>query len=82
MDKKKVIEEFDHLLKLCEGKLEILNALDKDTTTSDSYDMHDQIVSMYKGIKAVREASQRAELVIPDHVTTIIEHIQLTGELT
>ena len=82
MGKLEVIRELDSLLKLCEGKLEILNALDKDTTTSDSYDMHDQIVSMYEGIKAVREASQSAELVIPDHVTTIIEHIQLTGELT
>tara|TARA_R110001632_G_scaffold174341_1_gene293931 strand:+ start:206 stop:433 length:228 start_codon:yes stop_codon:yes gene_type:complete len=73
MGKLKVIRELDHLLKLCQGKVAILDALDRDTSTSDAYDMHDQINGMYVGLKKVRETSLRAELVIPKHVTTTIE---------
>jgi len=73
MDKLKVIRELDSLLTLCEGKVAILDALDRDTTTSDSYDMHDQITGMYNSLKKLRETSQRAELVIPEHVTNIIK---------
>jgi len=73
MGKLDVIRELDSLLTLCEGKVAILDALDRDTTTSDAYDMHDQITGMYNGLKKLRETSQRAELVIPEHVTNIIK---------
>jgi len=55
MGKLDVIRELDSLLKSCEGKVAILDALDRDTTTSDVYDMHDQITGMYNGLKKLRE---------------------------
>jgi hypothetical protein len=73
MGKLNVIRELDSLLTLCEGKVAILDALDRDTTTSDAYDLHDHITGMYLALKSIRETSQRAELVIPEHVTNIIK---------
>jgi hypothetical protein len=53
------------ILEQLRQKVNILNALDRDTTTSGSYDLHDQLTSMFQALDMFDRAVMNAVKVVP-----------------
>jgi beta-galactosidase beta subunit len=46
-------------------KVDVLNALDNDSTASGAYDLHDQLTTMYKTLENFDAVVKRAVAVVP-----------------
>jgi len=53
------------MLEQLRQKVNVLDALDRDTTTTGSYDLHDQLTSMSQTLKEFEAVVQRAVKVVP-----------------
>jgi beta-galactosidase beta subunit len=53
------------MLEQLRQKVNVLNALDRDTTTSGSYDLHDQLTSMFQALDKFDTAVMNAVKVVP-----------------
>jgi len=51
------------MLEQLRQKVNVLDALDRDTTTTGSYDLHDQLTSMSQTLKEFEAVVQRAVLI-------------------
>tara|TARA_R110000751_G_scaffold286538_1_gene391036 strand:+ start:177 stop:407 length:231 start_codon:yes stop_codon:yes gene_type:complete len=63
--KHEVIADMEHLLECVWAKCAVLDALDRDTTSSGSYDLVDQLTTIRKYIEELRQALDRAGRVVP-----------------
>jgi beta-galactosidase beta subunit len=54
------------MLEQLRQKVNILNALDRDTTTSGSYDLHDQLTSMVQAMDKFDTAVMNGVKVVPN----------------
>ena len=53
------------MLEQLRQKVNVLDALDRDTTTTGSYDLHDQLTSMFQTLDEFDAVVQRAVKVVP-----------------
>ena len=60
------INEISDVLRVVGNKLNILEMLDDDVTTSGYGDLHDQINSMYNSLNGFEQIVKRATAVVPD----------------
>jgi hypothetical protein len=58
--KRETLWEMNKLIDSINRKIAILNALDRDTSTSHAYDLTDQIIVMEEKIRAFYECVERA----------------------
>jgi hypothetical protein len=63
--KSSTLSEMAILTHQIQGKLILLDALDRDTTQPDNYDLTDQIVTLEKTLKALRDVISRAHNIVP-----------------
>ena len=54
------------MLEQLRQKVNVLDALDRDTTTTGSYDLHDQLTSMFQALDKFEAVVQRAVKVVPN----------------
>lgn len=53
------------MLEQLRQKVNVLNALDDDTTSSSAYDLHDQLTTMYKTLENFDAVVKRAVAAVP-----------------
>ncbi len=63
--KKYTLGNMAGMLEQLRQKVNVLDALDRDTTTTGSYDLHDQLTSMSQTLKEFEAVVQRAVKVVP-----------------
>ena len=63
--KSSTLSEMAILTHQIQGKLILLDALDRDTTQPDKYDLTDQIVTLEKTLQALRDVISRAHNIVP-----------------
>ena len=63
--KKYTLGNMAGMLEQIRRKVDVLDALDRDTTTTGSYDLHDQLTSMSQTLKEFEAVVQRAVNVVP-----------------
>ena len=63
--KKYTLGNMAGMLEQIRRKVDVLDALDRDTTTTGSYDLHDQLTSMSQTLKEFEAVVQRAVKVVP-----------------
>lgn len=63
--KSSTLSEMAILTHQIQGKLILLDALDRDTTQPDQYDLTDQIVTLEKTLQALRDVISRAHNIVP-----------------
>jgi len=63
--KSSTLSEMAILTHQIQGKLILLDALDRDTTQPDNYDLTDQIVTLEKTLQALRDVISRAHNIVP-----------------
>jgi hypothetical protein len=63
--KREVLEAIDGLLQNVCDKLYILEALDKDNTTSGCYDLHDQLNDLFTSHNTLVRCVKRSKSVVP-----------------
>ena len=61
--KKYTLGNMSGMLEQMRRKVDVLDALDRDTTTTGSYDLHDQLTSMSQTLKEFEAVVQRAVLI-------------------
>lgn len=64
--KHRVLGEIGDLVDDLSSKLAILEALDEDTTCSGSYDLHDQLTTMFNCKRDLDRCLVRSHRVVPD----------------
>ena len=64
--KREVLEALDDLMKPLSDKLDILDALDKDSSCSGSYDLHDQLFLLRSAHESLQKCIERSKLIVPD----------------
>jgi len=62
--KKYTLENMAALLEQLRHKVNILNALDNDSTTSGAYDLQDQLTTMFQTLNAFDAVFNRAVFVV------------------
>ena len=65
--KKYTLGNMAGLLDQLRQKVDILNALDNDSTASGSFDLHDQLTTMFKTLEAFDEVIKRSVFVVPSN---------------
>ena len=63
--KSSTLSEMAILTHQIQGKLILLDALDRDTTQPDQYDLTDQIVTLEKTLQSLRDVISRAHNIVP-----------------
>ncbi len=64
--KKYVVSDMSLMVHQLRLKYEILDALDRDTTEDNSYELHDQLATISNHINKLNEVLQRSTLIIPE----------------
>ena len=63
--KMQTLQEMTRLLVQMSGKVNVLNALDKDSSASGCADLHDQLTTMFKVQSEFEKVVSRATDVVP-----------------
>ena len=63
--KHEVVADMEYHLKVFMDKLRILEALDKDTSSSGAYDLYDQLKTLRNGYETLVDCLNRAGKIIP-----------------
>lgn len=63
--KHEVVADMEYYLKCFMDKLRILEALDKDTSSSGAYDLYDQLITLRNGYETLVDCLNRAGKIVP-----------------
>ena len=63
--KTEMLREVELALEVVSSKMNILDALDQDSSCSGCCDLLDQLTTMTSSLDALKKATQRATLVVP-----------------
>jgi len=64
--KKYTLGNMAGMLEQLRQKVNVLDALDRDTTTTGSYDLHDQLTSMFQALDKFDTAVKNGVKVVPN----------------
>ena len=60
-----ILTQIDSALDVVQNKIDILDALDSDSSDSGHGDLHDQLLTIFRANKTLQEALMRASAVVP-----------------
>ena len=69
------------MLEQLRQKVNVLDALDRDTTTTGSYDLHDQLTSMFQALDKFDTAVKNGVKVVPNKNQVLVDYYSICATM-